>query len=176
MQSVLEVADLNNLEIFGSRSDQLTPQQLVTKYSMFISSLLDPRYRWFYDDLVKSNHLHLMLIDEANFDTLVGFFRTACIRLQIKKDVVVRFSEFLIAAKEYLCIGAGKQDGGQHEPEVTRNLSLNESLEQDQRFEVFIEKFFDMLAQNNLLQSTRAFESQEAQQALIVRVANILQC
>ena len=63
---------------------------------MFISSLLDPRYKWFYDDLVKSNHLHLMLIEEVNFDTMLGFFRTACIKLKVKADIVVSFSEFLI--------------------------------------------------------------------------------
>ena len=74
---------------------------------MFISSLLDDRYKWFYDDLVKSDKIQFMMIEEANFDTMVGFFRTACIKQRINKEVVVRFSMFLIAVKEFLCIVPG---------------------------------------------------------------------
>ena len=77
---------------------------------MFISSLLDERYKWFYDDLLKSEKIQFMMIEESNFDTMVGFFRTACIKRGLNKDVVVRFSMFLIAVKEYLCIVPGSQN------------------------------------------------------------------
>jgi len=142
---------------------------------MFISSLLDERYKWFYNDLVQSNQLHLMLIEDSNFEQMLGFFRTACIQLQLKKEVVVSLSESLIALKDFLCICPEKQ-GASIIPDMSRQLSLNESLEQDSRFEIFIEKFFELLSKNRVLQQTQVFESEEARQELIARVANILHC
>lgn len=123
----------------------MTNQQLTTKYSMFLSSLIDPRYKWFYDDLVQSNQLHLMLIEEGNFDSMLGFCRTAMIKLQYNSKLVVNFLEYIIALKEYICIIPEKQAAAVT-PERSMQMSLNESLEQDSRFEIFIEKFFEMLA------------------------------
>ena len=52
VNSVIELADSKNIDIFGCNKRALpNRQQFVTKYSMFLSSLLDDRYKWFYDDL-----------------------------------------------------------------------------------------------------------------------------
>ena len=99
---------------------QLDDQQIVTKYSMFLSSLLESRYEWFHKDLVQSNQLDMMLIKEDDLETMIGYFRTACIKNNIAKAVVVAFSEFLTAFKAYLCKRVEKE----------KPLSLNDSLVQ----------------------------------------------
>ena len=90
---------------------------------MYLSSLLDPGYNWFYQDLVKSDQIQLMFIDEQYLETMIDFFRIICLRLNFKQAVVDSFSEFLIYSKEYLCT----------RPEIKqyKQLSLNDALEQD---------------------------------------------
>ena len=56
VDSMLEQARFNDYELFVKQANgiQLDDTQLVTKYSMFLSSLLDPsRFEWFHKDLVQ---------------------------------------------------------------------------------------------------------------------------
>ena len=56
VDSMLEQARVNDYELFVKQANgiQLDDTQLVTKYSMFLSSLLDPsRFEWFHKDLVQ---------------------------------------------------------------------------------------------------------------------------
>ena len=43
------------------------------------------------------------MIEEDDLETMIGFFRTACVKNGLKKAVVVNFLEFLSAKKGSLC-------------------------------------------------------------------------
>ena len=73
------------------------------KYSMFLSSLLDSRYEWFHKDLVQLNQLEALLISEDDFETMISYFRTACIKNNIAKGKVVSFLEFLTSHRDQIC-------------------------------------------------------------------------
>ena len=51
-----------------------------------------------------------------------------------------------------------------------------ESLEQQKKFEMFIERFFNSIQQNSLLANIEVFEEQEARQELVARITKILHC
>ena len=70
---------------------------MVAKYSMLITSLLESRYEWFYRDLCQTNQLDSLLIDKDDLETMIGYFRTACVKNSVKKAAVVEFLEFLSA-------------------------------------------------------------------------------
>ena len=112
---------------------------------MFLSSLLDPRYEWFYKDLVAQNQLDSMLVIEDDLETMIGYFRTACIKNSIPKAIVVSFSEFLTAHKDSLCVNPRKNGQG---ASVQKQQSLNDSLEQQKKFKMFIQRFFHSIEQN----------------------------
>lgn len=68
---------------------------MVAKYSMFITSLLESRYAWFYKDLCQTNQIDGLLIDKDDLELMIGYFRTACVKNSVKKAAVVEFLEFL---------------------------------------------------------------------------------
>ena len=80
---MLEQARINNFDLFKDEGSQLDDHQLVAKYALFLSSLLESEYEWFYKDLVKFKQLDSLLIREENLETMVGYFRTACIKNSI---------------------------------------------------------------------------------------------
>ena len=80
---MLEQARINNFDLFKDEGSQLDDHQLVAKYALFLSSLLESEYEWFYKDLVKFKQLDSLLIIEENLETMVGYFRTACVKNSI---------------------------------------------------------------------------------------------
>ena len=42
-------------------------------------------------------------VAEENLETMIGFFRTACVKNDIKKPVIVNFLDFLVNSKSMLC-------------------------------------------------------------------------
>ena len=140
---MLEQARINNVDLFGQMHD-IDDQQLVMKYSMFLSSLLDCRYEWFHKDLVSLNQLDALLINEEDFETMISYFRTACIKNNIAKAKVVNFLEFLTSHKDAICkIPLNKKSflsGSQPQ------MSISDSLEQQKKFDMFIERFFKAIA------------------------------
>lgn len=80
----------------------------MTKYSMFLASLLDNKYSWFQKDLISSGQLNTIHISEENLEAMIGFFRTACVKNDIKKPVIVNFLDFLVNSKDLLCSNQAK--------------------------------------------------------------------
>ena len=48
------------------------------------------------------------MIEIDDFELMIGFFRTACIKNGLKKAVVVSFLEFLSAHQDQLCRSKGE--------------------------------------------------------------------
>lgn len=44
------------------------------------------------------------MIDENDLETMIGFFRTACVKNDLKKSVIVNFLDFLSMNRKALCI------------------------------------------------------------------------
>ena len=148
---MFEQARFNNFDLFAHVQD-MTDEQLVAKYTMFLSSQLDARFEWFYKDLVSMNQLDSMLINEDDFETMIGYFRTACIKNGVSKPKVVNFLEYLTNHKEYLVINPlSKKGGGIMSGLSSKNQSLSDSLEQEKKFDLFIERFFQSIADNQVL-------------------------
>ncbi len=70
---------------------------------MFLASILDNKYTWFQKDLISSGQIGMIHVAEENLETMIGFFRTACVKNDIKKPVIVNFLDFLINSKSMLC-------------------------------------------------------------------------
>ena len=102
VDSMLEQARFNNFDLFNKQGE-VDDQQLVIKYSMFLQSLMDPRYEWFHKDLIQSNQLEAMLINEDDLETMISYFRTACVKNNLNKATIVSLLEFLTAHKDVLC-------------------------------------------------------------------------
>ena len=120
----------------------------MTKYSMFMASLLDNKYSWFQKDLLNSGQLNQILVPEENLEAMIGFFRTACVKNDIKKPVIVSFLDFLVNSKDLLCSDQNKNQD-----------PLIDSLEQQKKFEMFIERFFNSLQNSNFLADSEVFEA-----------------
>ena len=78
-------------------------QQLIFKYSMFLCSMLDKRYEWFYKDQESTGQLQSLLVAPEDFETMVNYFRTACVKNDMKKPAIVNFLDWLVNHKEELC-------------------------------------------------------------------------
>ena len=52
---------------------------------MFLASLLDQRYAWFHKDLIESQQINSLLVPEQELETMITYFRTACVKNDIKK-------------------------------------------------------------------------------------------
>ena len=72
----------------------------MAKYALFICSMLETRYKWFHTDLCQSKKIDLLMIEKGDLETMIGFFRTACVKNGLKKAVVVNFLEFLSAHQD----------------------------------------------------------------------------
>lgn len=168
VDSMLEQVQANNFDLFNHEDRQVDDEQMIFKYSMFLASLLDARYAWFKKDLFVSGQLNLMLISEEDLETMIGFFRTACVKNDVKKPVIVKFLEFLANNKEHLCAP---------QKQLSHQDALIESLDRNQKFEMFIERFFSAIQANEgLVRQDNPFEAPEARQELIARVTKILHC
>lgn len=113
VDSMLEQVRANNFDLFNHEGNQVNDEQMVFKYSMFLASLLDSRYAWYHKDLVASNQIKLMLVNEEDLETMIGYFRTACVKNDVKKPVIVKFLDFLAQNKEAVCANqkpSGTQD------------------------------------------------------------------
>ena len=136
VDSMLEQARLNEYTLFKDANNQIDEQQLTTKYSMFISSLIEERYQWFYKDLLATNQLSSFLIREKDFETYISYFQTACVKNGINKPVIVTFLDTLVEHQGKICSTTdANSSSNKKEP-------LLESLEQEKKFEMFIEKYF----------------------------------
>jgi len=126
-------------------SGEMDNQQLVYKYSMLLASLLDHRFAWFYKDQQRSGQLQNLMIAEQDLETMIDYFRTACVKNDVKKPVIVNFLDFLASRKAELC---GLQEpkkmqkietGTKGQAKTTQNKdSLIETLEHQQKFELLI--------------------------------------
>jgi len=70
---------------------------------MFLASLLDQRYAWFHKDLIESQQINSLLVPEQELETMITYFRTACVKNDIKKPFIVKFLDFLAENKDVLC-------------------------------------------------------------------------
>mmetsp|Transcript_43306 Transcript_43306/g.57314 ORF Transcript_43306/g.57314 Transcript_43306/m.57314 type:complete len:86 (+) Transcript_43306:109-366(+) len=85
---------------------------------------------------------------------MIGYFRTACVKNDVKKPVIVNFLDFLADHKADICLNA------QAKPEGTIGNSqdpLIDSLEQQQKFDVFIQRLFKAIQQNKILIEQEVF-------------------
>ena len=87
---------------------------------MFLASMLDNKYEWFQKDLISNGQLNTILISEENLEAMIGFFRTACVKNDIKKPVIVNFLDLLVNSKDLLCSNQVK----------SQDPSIMDSLEQ----------------------------------------------
>ncbi len=87
---------------------------------MFLASMLDSKYSWFQKDLISSGQIGMIHVAEENLEAMIGFFRTACVKNDIKKPVIVNFLDFLVNSKDLLCSNQVK----------SQDPSLMDSLEQ----------------------------------------------
>lgn len=77
------------------------------------------------------------MIDENDMETMIGFFRTACVKNDLKKSVIVNFLDFLSTNRKALCADQTIK-AAQADP-------LIDSLEVHKKFDIFIERFFKSL-------------------------------
>jgi len=82
---------------------------------------------------------------------MINYFRTACVKNDLKKPIIVKFLDFLANNKDQLCLNSKKSNTD----------PLIDSLEQQKKFEMFIERFFKSLQHNSILQRNQEFETQE---------------
>ena len=59
-------------------------------------------------------------------------------------------------------------------PRISSSDSIMESLEQRQKFKLFIEQFFKGLSKHEELKATGMFTTEESRQELVAKVATIL--
>ena len=83
---------------------------------------------------------------------MINYFRTACVKNDIRKPVIVNFLEFLSHRKDNICQNS----------KMRHSNPIIESLEQQKKFEKFIERFFNRIEKDQILQQTDVFEAQEA--------------
>ena len=172
VDSMLEQAEVNNFDLFRRGNSTVQDQKLIFKYSMFLSSLLDERFSWFHKEQEQSGQLQSLLISESDFETMIDYFRKACVKNDIKKNVIVNFLDWLESRKDDLCLGLEtekKDDSGANNP-------LIYSLEQQQKFEVFIERFFQAIQSCPELTQSDIFDVHESRQELVARITKILHC
>lgn len=84
---------------------------------------------------------------------MIGFFRTACVKNDLKKSVIVNFLDFLSQNRKALCTDATIKTN-QADP-------LIQSLELQKKFELFIERFFKSLQMNLQNHNCEVFEATE---------------
>jgi len=44
-----------------------------------------------------------MLINEEDLETMINYFRTACVKNDIRKPVIVNFLDFILHRKDDIC-------------------------------------------------------------------------
>ena len=140
VDSMFEQTTVSGYNLFKNFKDiNENSEQFVTKYSMFLASLLEPRYQWFLADLKSTMQLKTMLIDEDDLETLIGYFRTACVKNDIAKPVIVAFLDFIVSSKKSFSV-----NNNSYFNIMSNNKSGNlmDSVEQSKKFEMFIERFF----------------------------------
>ena len=71
---------------------------------MYLASLLEPSYEWFRKDLISSHQMSMLLISEEDLETLIGFFRIALVKNDIKKPAIISFLDFLSGHKDDICL------------------------------------------------------------------------
>ena len=177
VDSMLEQARINKFPFFqriqgqeDNAISQMSDEQIVTKYSMFLASLLDNRYTWFKKDLVASGQLNMFLIQEQDLETFSNFFRTACVKNDLKKHVIVNFLDFLLHKKDKICVGAKFFD------ENNVESSLMNSLEVGKKFNAFVERFFRSLQDVQGVENREVFQLPDTRQEIIWRISKILHC
>ena len=106
-----------------------------------------------------------MLINEDDLEAMINFTRTACVKNDIRKPVIVNFLEFLYNRKEDICHN-----------DKRRSNPIIDSLEQQKKFEMFIERFFNRIEKEQILNISDSFELHEAKQELVNRITRILHC
>ena len=81
----------------------------------------------------------MFLIKEQDFESVINFFRTACVKNDLKKHVIVNFLDFLTHSKDKIIVGGRLFDDNGVES------SLFNSLEVGKKFDAFVERFFKSL-------------------------------
>ena len=114
---------------------------------------------------------------------MIDYFRTACVKNDVKKPVIVNFLDFLASKKAELCDlqeprKMQKIDTGTKNAPKTaqKGDSLIETLEHQQKFELLIQKIFQSIQQHPKLIEQNIYRSQESRAELVQRITKILHC
>ena len=83
------------------------------------------------------NKQNILLLDSEKFNTILGYFRVACMKNNIKKPAIVCFVDFLQQKKDQICEATFKKP--KNSPQY---------LENSTKFEAFIVKFFEGIKEN----------------------------
>ena len=90
------------------------------------------------------------MIVEEDLETIIDYFRTACVKNDIKKPVIVNFLDFLASRRDDLCLTKDLVKSNVRSTLCPRNQqapatgqsSLLESLEHQKMFDRFIQHMF----------------------------------
>jgi len=102
--------------------------------------MMDERFAWFYKDQEQTGQIQSLLVAEEDFETMINYFRTACVKNDLRKPAIVMFLDWFASRKDDLCIKTSNN--------AIMGDPLIESLEQDKKFDTFIERFFKAIAVN----------------------------
>ena len=94
------------------------------------------------------------MIKEEDFGKLMDVFRAGCDEHETSSDVKHSLIEFLTSRKSFMCEHKGGGEAPQPFPGRPR---LIESLESDQKFQMFMEQFFRGLGNNLELETSGMF-------------------
>ena len=111
---------------------------------------------------------------------MIDYFRKACVKNDIKKPVIVSFLDWLVSRKDDLCLeqssGVLQMSNQNQDQNQALQNPLIDSLEQQQKFEVFIERFFQAIQSCPELTSSDIFDFHDQRQELVARISKILHC
>lgn len=113
---------------------------------------------------------------------MIDYFRTACVKNDVKKPVIVNFLDFLASKKAELCDlqeprKMQKIDTGTKTAKpAQKGDSLIETLEHQQKFELLIQKIFHSIQHHPKLIEQDIYRSQESRAELVQRITKILHC
>lgn len=96
VDSLLEQARLHSIDIFsGAAVKRLSDDQLISRYTTFLASIMDARYNWFLRDLIEMDELEQLQVESEDFDVLLGYLRTACVKNAVSKPTILKLIDFL---------------------------------------------------------------------------------
>ena len=155
--------ELGNDEQLQFTNTEMSDKSAVFKYSLFITSLIDERWKWFHLESIEENTR--MLVPLNSFDKLKSLFAEACIQNNISQYFTRAFLSFLQDSKRYLV--QNPEEDIDNSPSV-RSQDLNDKLN------MFITKFLEKINTSKELQQLDGFKIQEREADIIERATKVL--